>query len=204
MHDERASDEGPTDPTNEPTAGDRLNADNPEGAEPTKGAIYVCSLFELPYHAASLTPARIVSIIQPEFQPRRPPGVKRKHHLRIKVHDIVQEYPNLILAEEHHMAELIGFLHAWEPDDGALLIHCYAGISRSTAGALIAHFLRTGNAAQSAQALRDAAPHAKPNRHLIELADRHLACDGGLVDAVDSMPPSTVTLDEAPLTTLPI
>ena len=55
------------------------------------------------------------------------------------------------------------------------------------ATALIAACIKTGDAATSARALRDASPHAKPNRRIIALADEVLNQNGALIAARESM-----------------
>ena len=85
-----------------------------------------------------------------------------------------------------HIEELIDFLHDW-PADESLMVHCYAGVSRSTATALIAHFMKCGDEVASADALRVAAPHASPNRLIIALADDILGCGGRLIEAREAM-----------------
>jgi predicted protein tyrosine phosphatase len=69
-----------------------------------------------------------------------------------------------------------------------VLIHCYAGISRSTAAALtlcVQHNL--GRERDAARLLRRRAPHAQPNRLMIGLADRMLGCQGRLTSAVQEI-----------------
>jgi hypothetical protein len=79
------------------------------------------------------------------------------------------------------------FLLTWD-DDRPLLVHCVAGISRSTAAALIAMAAHgPGREMESAHALREVAPHAHPNRRLIQLADEILGSRGRLVSARDAM-----------------
>jgi predicted protein tyrosine phosphatase len=87
---------------------------------------------------------------------------------------------------ERHIRQLIDFLQDW-PGRAPLLVHCYAGISRSTAAALIARVVKSGNALDAALALRRAAPHARPNSLIIDLADQILGLDGGLIDARQAM-----------------
>jgi predicted protein tyrosine phosphatase len=74
------------------------------------------------------------------------------------------------------------------PPDVALVIHCLAGISRSPAAALIAlaHDAR-GREREAASLLRKAAPFARPNRLLVQLADSALRRGGALVAALDSI-----------------
>lgn len=165
--------------------------------------IFVTSLFEMPHFVRELTPARVVSIIQPEFQPERPPTLGEAAHLRVAVHDISDYRPDQILAARRDVESLIGFVEGWDPADGAFLAHCYAGVSRSTAAALIAATIKTADPHWSALHLRAAAPHAQPNRRIIALADEILGLDGALVSARESMGEAT-SVFEGPLTVLRI
>lgn len=165
--------------------------------------IYVTNLFDMPTHATSLGVGALVSIIQDEYQPDTPPGIDAARHHRVPVHDITQPMPAQVLATERHVADLIAFLDAWDADV-PLLVHCYAGVSRSTATALVAHAMKTGEPVASARLLREQAPHAAPNRHLITLADKLLDLHGALLDAVDTMGPPDLGLLDGQLTTLPL
>ncbi len=149
--------------------------------------IFVTNLFDMPHYVREFSPARLVSIIQPELQPARPAEIEEDFHLRISVHDIIEPVPEQILLETPHITKLLSFIDAWDPSAGALLTHCYAGVSRSTATALIAAYMKTGDAVASAKSLRRAAPHAIPNLRLIELADRLLGCQGDLITAREAM-----------------
>ena len=72
-----------------------------------------------------------------------------------------------------------------------MLIHCLAGVSRSTAVALIAHVLHTGDPRRSAAARREASAYAWPNRRIVALADSILGFDGQLAAAREDMGPAT-------------
>ena len=148
--------------------------------------IYVSNLSDLEVHASAVRPKRLISIIQPELQPPTPLAVTPAHHLRVPVHDISEPVCGAILPERSHIAAVIDFLDGWRARD-PLMVDCLAGVSRSSAVALIAHFLTTGDAFASARALRGAAPHAWPNRRIVALADTVLDCGGQLRDAVDAM-----------------
>lgn len=171
--------------------------------EAARGArvIYVSSLAAMPGHARRLGADDLVSIIQPEFQPPTPDGITAARHHRVAVHDIVDPDPGQILADADDIAGLVGFLDRWTME-APLLVHCYAGISRSTATALIAYVMKTGDAHGGARALRAAAPHAAPNRHIIDIADRLLSLGGELSAAVAAIGRPRVSLMEAPLTRL--
>jgi predicted protein tyrosine phosphatase len=165
--------------------------------------IHVCSLFDMPHYARELQPGFLVSAIQPEFQPETPPQVTTERHHRMAVHDIAGPAFGSVHTEYQHIENLINFLKVWSGSNESLLIHCYAGISRSTAVALLALFIKRKCAEfDAAMALRDAAPHAKPNRLIISLADEILALNGRLVTAVDSMGSGTPA-NEGPLVSLP-
>jgi len=156
--------------------------------------IYVSGLFDMPDHVEQFNPTHLISIIQPELQPERPPEIDPERHLRVATHDIVAPDGYSVVPGREHVRSILQFLGDWEPPHGDLLVHCYAGVSRSTATALLAHFLKTGgletgDADASAAALRQAAPHASPNRLLIQLADEVLELKGALVRAVDRMGP---------------
>lgn len=152
--------------------------------------IYVSNLADLESHARAVRPDRLISIIQPEFQPPTPTAVSPEHHLRVPVHDIAAPVPGSVLPERHHVEAIVRFLDDWRAGD-PLMVHCLAGVSRSSATALLAHFLTTDDAFASARALRKAAPHAWPNRRIVALADNVLECGGRLLEAVDAMGPAS-------------
>ncbi len=154
--------------------------------------VYVTSLFDMPHYVRTLGPSHLVSIIQPEFQPDTPFEIAPDNHLRVQVHDISEPVAGSIPPGEEHIRELIDFLHDW-PADAPLLVHCYAGISRSTATALIARVVKTGDPFDAAIALRRAAPHAKPNSLIIALADDILGLDGRLIEATLAMGEGVIT-----------
>jgi predicted protein tyrosine phosphatase len=66
-------------------------------------------------------------------------------------------------------------------------MHCYAGISRSTAGAYVAACLLNPQREEHAiaQELRRASPTATPNPRIVALADRALGRDGRMSAAID-------------------
>ena len=156
--------------------------------DPDAPAIYVSSLHEMPGHVARLGPSHLVSLVNPEEMPPTPGGITAERHLRVGVHDICDPLEGCIQPAIEHLEEVIGFLRRWEPDEGPVLIHCYAGVSRSMATALIGLLVKApGREAEAAAALRAAAPHAQPNRRIVALADEILSCGGQLLAARDAM-----------------
>ena len=122
----------------------------------------------------------------------------------IEVDDFPASYAGDIAPTMDHMMELLEFSQSWNRQ-GAMIVHCYAGVSRSTAAALtILCQYNPGREMEAAQALRRAAPHAKPNRRIIAIADRMLQSDNRLVEAVDAMGPGDYEGGGTPLVELPL
>ena len=85
-----------------------------------------------------------MSLVAPGELPATPAGIELERHLRVEIHDISEPLDGHILPEVEHLAQVIEFLRAWSHADGALLVHCVAGISRSMAVALIALVVKAG------------------------------------------------------------
>ena len=155
--------------------------------------IYICGLADMPRHVATVRPSHLVSIVGPDDLPSTPPEVESDCHLRLGCDDIIEPLPGYILPEAEHVRELIAFARSWNREK-PLLVHCLAGVSRSTAAALIVCAVhREGREAETGQRLRAVAPHAHPNRRMVSLADDLLGCKGKLKAAVERMGPSDFT-----------
>lgn len=151
--------------------------------------LYVCSLAELEAHVAALRPGYVVSVIGTAEQPATPAGLGPERHHRMSIDDITLPVDGGALAQEAHVAALIDFLDTRDRHE-AVLFHCMAGVSRSTAAALVALALDAeGREDEAAERLYAAAPHAHPNRRIVALADRLLQRDGRLIAAREAMGP---------------
>ncbi len=165
--------------------------------------IYVCGLEAMPRHVAALRLAHLISLVAPDEQPPTPAGIRSERHLRVSIHDISEPIAGSILPAEEHVTALVAFLRECR-DDGAVLMHCVAGISRSMAGALIALCLDAeGREAEAGRRLRQLARHAHPNRRMIEVADRLLGRGGRLIAAREAMGPPAEVLLSGPLVRVP-
>jgi predicted protein tyrosine phosphatase len=165
--------------------------------------LFVCNLLEMPDHVRALRPDFLVSLLPPREPPARPAGMPTARPLRVEIDDVCEGRDGVICPGETHVAELVGFLARRAPRE-TVLLHCWAGISRSTAAALVALVLESrGREREAADRLRAAAPHAQPNRRVVELADRLLGREGRLVAALDAMGPAE-PVDLAPLVRLPL
>lgn len=150
--------------------------------------IHVCGLAALPSLMTELQPSHIVSLLGDDPFPGTPDCVVEDGHLKLHFHDITEPMEGYILPDRVHLETLLEFSQRWQ-QSGPLVIHCYAGVSRSTAAALaVLCSYNEGREQDAAHLLRARAPHAFPNRRMIDLADDLLACGGRLRDAVAAMP----------------
>lgn len=153
--------------------------------------IYVCNIHEMPWRVATLRPSHLVSLVPREEQPPTPRGITADRHLRLEIDDVAEPFPGYVLPDTNHVAALIDFLRGWSGNQ-PILFHCLAGISRSTAAALIALTLNAeGSETEAARTLREAAPHARPNWRIIALADDALRRQGRLIEACRRMGSAT-------------
>lgn len=166
--------------------------------------LYISSWRTMEARALDLGVTHILSLLGIEGVPQTPEGIDPARHLHIEVDDFPASYAGDIAPTMEHMMELLEFSQSWNRQ-GAMIVHCYAGVSRSTAAALtILCQYNPGREMEAAQALRRAAPHAKPNRRIIAIADRMLQSDNRLVEAVDAMGPGDYEGGGTPLVELPL
>jgi predicted protein tyrosine phosphatase len=150
--------------------------------------IHVCSLSRLHDTVAATGARHVVSLLGNEDNLALPPGIARGDHLWLQFHDIVEPRDGHIHPAGEHIERLIGFVKRWQRAS-PMVIHCYAGISRSTAAAYVAvcTLNAEGSEVAIAQALRRASPTATPNIRIVALADDVLGRRGRMVDAVKTI-----------------
>lgn len=105
--------------------------------------------------------------------------------LSLTFNDIIEPRPGLVAPDASHVRGLLDFAKGWSMD-APLLIHCYAGISRSTAAAyIIASALNPAfNESELAGLVRSLSPSATPNIRLVALADEILGRNGRMTAAI--------------------
>jgi len=108
-----------------------------------------------------------------------------ERHVRLAFHDIVEPMPGLVVPDRDIMQAVLDFGRNNE-SQRTLLIHCWAGISRSSAAAFaIACDRNPGFERDIAIELRRRSPSATPNRLMVRLADDLLARNGRMVEAIE-------------------
>jgi predicted protein tyrosine phosphatase len=150
--------------------------------------IHVCSLARLHATVETTGARHIVTLINDQTRVVRPECVPEADHLFLPMHDIAQEMAGFNAPAEAHVHRLIAFVTRWHRQT-PIVVHCWAGISRSTAGAFItACALNPArNEARIAQAIRESSPTACPNPRLVALADRILRRDGRMIAAIEAI-----------------
>ncbi|MFN3522350.1 MAG: tyrosine phosphatase family protein [Phenylobacterium sp.] len=150
--------------------------------------IIVCGLGDVAATLAARRPSHMVTLLDPATMIATPGGLQAERHLKLAVNDIAEPAEGLVLPSEEVVRQLLEFGRGWD-EAAPMLIHCWAGISRSTASAFVLACERNPEADEAviAAAMRQAAPHAYPNRRIVALADDMLGRRGRMVDAVEAM-----------------
>lgn len=150
--------------------------------------IWVSSLAKFQDTAKRARPASVVSLLSPGEAFPALDTIHPDDHCRLHLNDIREEKPGLLAPSQSHAAQLIGFLKGWSREE-TLLIHCWAGISRSTATAFIAACLHNPHADEKgiAGAIAAASPTAFPNTRLVAIADQLLGRGGRMAQAAEAL-----------------
>ncbi len=148
--------------------------------------IHVCSLARLHTTVKETGARHVVTLLKDVELVQRPHGISFENHLILGMDDINAPLEGYVVPREDHVATLIAFVRGWDRA-APLVMHCYAGISRSTAAAYVAACLLNPQRDELAiaQELRRVSPTATPNVRIVELADRALGRNGRMRTAID-------------------
>jgi predicted protein tyrosine phosphatase len=147
--------------------------------------ILVAPLSAVPLVVNRHRPSHLITLLGPETPVATPEGFPAERHLKLTLHDIDEPQADLIVPCRDHVSDLLRFAADWDTRQ-PMLVHCWAGISRSTAAAYIVLCSRNaaGSEEEIARAMRMRAPHAQPNRLLVRHADELLNRGGRMISAV--------------------
>lgn len=127
--------------------------------------IHVCSLARLHQTVIETRARHVVTLLRDTDLVVRPDGIAADNHLILGMDDIVEQIEGQTAPAQEHVARLIAFVQAWDRA-APMVVHCYAGISRSTAGAFVAACALNPkrDELQIAQDIRRASPHGSAER----------------------------------------
>ncbi len=161
--------------------------------------IHVCSLAALSETVRTTGASHVLTVMANVDQVQRPVSVLPANHLKLAMDDITEEMDGFVAPSEAHIDQVLDFVRRWDRA-AALVVHCYAGISRSTASAFVAVCALNPHRDEIAIArqIRAASPIAAPNRRIVSLADKALGREGRMLRALDGMGPGSMMAEGKP------
>ena len=150
--------------------------------------ITVCGIEELEGHCETGV-SHVLSILDPGWPVPPAFGTFGEHErLELRFNDVIEETPGMEPPQPEHVEALLAFGRDLmvEPRTGAhLLVHCHAGISRSSASMtlMLAQALPERSAAEIIEEVLRIRSKAWPNLRIVEIGDAMLGRGGTLVEA---------------------
>jgi predicted protein tyrosine phosphatase len=148
--------------------------------------VTICGIDELGSHCEARV-THVLSILDPGWPEPEALGAFDSHRrLELRFHDVIEAGPGWIAPERCDVEQLLTFGRDLTEARGThLLIHCHAGVSRSTAAAtlILAQARPDRPAEEVLQAVVRQRSHAWPNLRILELGDALLERRGEVVDA---------------------
>jgi predicted protein tyrosine phosphatase len=148
----------------------------------------VCGIEELAGHC-EVGVSHVLSILDPGYPEPPAFGSYGEHRrLELRFHDIIDEMPGMLPPRAEDVAMVLAFgrdLMGEPRSQGHLLVHCHAGISRSTASMMLilAQARPDVPARDIVSHVVDIRARAWPNLRILELGDKLLGRKGDLVAA---------------------
>jgi predicted protein tyrosine phosphatase len=160
--------------------------------------IIVCPLSCLTDTVAEHRARHVVTLLA-SGAPATPPGIEPQNHLVVDVDDICDPLDGYCVPDAPHIEALLEFAGRWDRTS-PLVIHCWAGISRSTAAAFATACARAPgrDEAEIAMAIRRASPTAMPNARIVALADALLGRQGRMSRAIERIGPGRPAFEGLP------
>jgi predicted protein tyrosine phosphatase len=151
--------------------------------------ISVCGIEELANHCETGI-SHVLSILDPDWPVPEAVAVFGKHaKLELRFHDVLDaQNAGTIAPQPEHVADVLSFgrrLSAAQEEDTHLLVHCHAGVSRSTAAMalILAQALPEVSAKRIFGEVLRIRPQAWPNLRILEFGDAMLYRRGELLAA---------------------
>ncbi len=150
--------------------------------------IYCSSLEAMPGVVGQYGVSHLMTLINDAMIPPTPVTIGVGHHLKLGMNDIAVPTAGLVIPDQQHIEQIEKFVLDWD-QASPMLVHCWAGISRSSAAVFISLCILNPKQDEDVigQTLRKISPISYPNRRLVQLADQYLERDGRMVEAVGRM-----------------
>lgn len=150
--------------------------------------VLVSSLSGIESAIARYRPSHLVSLLSPDYMIETPEAIAADRHLKLALADVAQAWESDCPPATQHVARLLEFGRGWNTE-APILVHCWAGISRSMAAAftLLCDRAGPGHEFEIARDLRTRAAHAYPNPLIVRLADEALEREGRMIEAAASI-----------------
>ena len=161
--------------------------------------IHVCSLAALSETVRRTGASHVLTVMANVDQVQRPASVLPANHLKVSMDDITEPMDGYVAPSEAHIAQVLDFVRGWDRN-APLVIHCYAGVSRSTASAFAAACALNPHREEIeiARKIRAASPIASPNRLIVSLADKVLGREGRMLRALGDIGPAIMMVEGKP------
>ena len=161
--------------------------------------LHICSLAALPETVRATGASHILTVMANVDQVLRPASVLEANHLKVSMDDITEQIDGFVAPSDEHIERVLSFVRNWDRS-APMVVHCYAGISRSTASAFAAACALNPhrNEIEIARQIRARSAIASPNRLIVSLADRALGREGRMLRALDEMGPGSMTVEGRP------
>jgi predicted protein tyrosine phosphatase len=150
--------------------------------------IHVCSLARMQSTVDKTGARHVVTLLGVEDYLDRPTGIPAGNHLFLRMHDISEPRDGHVAPDAEHVETLVEFVRGWDRA-APLVVHCWAGISRSTAAAFVSvcALQPERDEREVAWSIRRASPTATPNIRIVTFADAMLQRKGRMVAAVEAI-----------------
>src|SRR5271166_1360780 len=161
----------------------------PDMKLPPLSVLTVCGLDELKHHSTRGV-THVLSILDPDWpEPESFEAFDRHMRATLYFHDAIEPAPGIVLPQETDVETILAFGRNLGDDLRHLLIHCYAGISRSTAAMamVLAQAFPNENEDAIVDRIVRIRPQAWPNSRMIGFADGLLGRNGRLIAAVSRL-----------------
>ncbi|MBS0295736.1 MAG: protein tyrosine phosphatase [Proteobacteria bacterium] len=165
--------------------------------------IIVCPLAHVEETVREHRPDRILTLLNPRdcsvygsdwtmvdayVEALKAEDLSPEEHLQIGVYDITEPAEGQTVPDETHVRQVLDFARRWDGEQ-TVLVHCFAGISRSTASAFILACEKNPHVEEReiAKRIRERSPTAFPNPLIVSIADEMMGRRGRMADAVNAM-----------------